>query len=89
MNQENIMELTKLLSSTSFHICLTITLVSLIKTFLTLFFSVRLSEVNKSTISIRTNEKSASYSKPEQSDRIIRILKSDDDVVNEFYNKSS
>lgn len=89
MNQENIMELTKLVSSTSFHICLTITIVSLIKTFLTLFFNVRLAETNKSTISIKTNEKSASYSKPEQSDRVIKILKSDDDVENEFYDRSS
>lgn len=89
MNQENIMELTKLISSSSFHICLTITVVSLLKTFLTLFFSVRLAETNKSTISIKTNEKSASYSKPEHSDRVIKILKSDEEVENEFYDKSS
>jgi len=86
MNWEFIIQKT---SETSWHIAIMISLVSLIKLFITQWFLVKLAQVKTSKIIVKNNEKSASFSKPEDGDNVIQIFKNSDEINPDIFDKSS
>jgi hypothetical protein len=77
------------LSETSWHIAIMISVVSLLKLFITQWFLVKLAQVKTSKIIVKNNEKSASFSKPEDGDNVIQIFKNSDEINPDIFDKSS
>lgn len=76
-------------SETSWHIAIMISIVSLLKLGITQWFLVRLAQVKTSKIIVRNNEKTASFHKPEDGEKVIQIFKNADDIEPDFFDKSS
>lgn len=77
------------ISETSWHIAIMVSVVSLIKLGIIQWTMVKLAQVKTSKIIIRNNEKTASFHKPEDGERVIQIFKNADNIEPDFFDKSS
>ena len=76
-------------SDTSWHIAIMVSVISLLKLGISQWFLVKLAEVKTSKIIVRSNEKTASFHKPEEGEKVIQIFKNADDIDTDFFDKSS
>lgn len=76
-------------SDTSWHIAIMVSVISLLKLGISQWFLVKLAEVKTSKTIVRNNEKTASYHKPEEGEKVIQIFKNADDIDTDFFDKSS
>ncbi len=78
------------LSDVIWHSAILISLVGLIKIFLTQYFLYKITVAKKSEIKFTREGKSASYSNYEDNaEKVISIYKNLDDADEDFFNKSS
>lgn len=79
------------LSETSWHIAIMISVVSLLKLGILQWTAVKIASIKVSRIEIKKNQRTASFSQPEEKDQVIQILKNADDldVNDDFYDKAS
>lgn len=78
------------LSDVIWHSAVLISVVGLLKIFLTQYFLYKITVAKKSEIKFTKNEKSASYSNYEdQPEKVINIYKNLDDDSDDFFNKAS
>lgn len=78
------------LSDVIWHSAILVSVVGLLKIFLTQYFLYKITVAKKSEIRFTKNEKSASYSNYEdQPEKVINIYKNLDDADEDFFKKSS
>ncbi|MBK7963020.1 MAG: hypothetical protein IPK04_18590 [Bdellovibrionales bacterium] len=79
------------ISETSWHIAVMISVVSLFKLGILQWTAVKIASIKVSRIEIKKNERTASFSHPEEKDRVVQILKNNDDLdlSDDFYDKAS
>ncbi len=90
MNFDNVFQIVDMIAKTSWHIAIMLGVLSTLKLVITLIFNFKLAQVQKSEIIVRNGEKYASYSKPSQEAKIIKILNEDEKAITEeFRDKAS
>lgn len=78
------------LSTVIWHSAILVSVIGLLKLFLTQYFLYKITMAKKSEIRFTKNEKSASYSNYEdQPEKVINIYKNLDDEEDDFFKKSS
>ncbi len=79
------------LSETSWHIAIMISVVSLLKLGILQWTAVKIASIKVSRIEIKKNQRTASFSNPEEKGQVIQILKDkyDLDIDEDFYDKAS